>query len=581
MSLMARAPSEATVRIEGPRARALGGRRALLALVWAGVGVLLGTASCSSNNQPPTTCQRDMDCSDTQACVNGMCLLRTTGRQVAVTITPPTSSISAPTEVGQVMLEGQASIELTADDKQTLVGTVMSESTLFAREAHVAVGVPSSIPGLPDLQIQTEMANNMFTFALASRRVGVDTVASFRFTPGATAQFWPPVTLRQSLSPPIELTFPAKTALLAVNGRFLDATGAPILGGTIARLSSSTGLSSNAVLTDAATGAFRLLVQDDGTATKTDDQVTLTIGTLDDPQNVPQLVSGPMSLAALAQATQTTPRDFALPAFLPAMPATLHVTADGKDQSGVTVLFRTEIDAPPYGRAVYQRSVDTNAYGLAQVDLIPGPQGAPIPYQIAIQGRSSDYRYASRCMSNIPVAFDDSGTAVAALPVMELSKKLQLSGSVRDKTDAPVMGVRVAATQIAPSTTCTGIDIQGSNVVSLPTDGLGNYMVLVDPGTYRIDVTPPADSQWPRKTEDGDEAVTVSHDKVHPIVLPGGELTKGVVIASDRTLLPKSTVTIYAIFCLSQPCAGSPPPVVLAQTVTNDAGEFQAVIPAP
>lgn len=545
-------------------------------LPWSAVAAAL-LVGCSSSGMKPA-CMVDADCTGTgdNVCMEGMCKPRPTGRLVAFELTPPMSSTAGPTELKNVMLTG-GPLSLAADDKTIVTGTVTSDATLFASEAHVKVTMPSRIPGRPDLEISSEMAMNMFTFTVAQGRVGTDTTAQFRFTPGTAAQFQPPVTLSLPLVSPITTPFPAKMDLIAVNGQLVDKDGRPFVGDSYrTQLSYQRGLVSNVIPTDA-TGTFRLLVPPDSTPPQPDDLVTLTIGTADNTETLQFVTSPPVSLRALAAATKASPRIFIMPDHLTPVPAALHVTAGGKDQEGVTVRFRAEIPAPPYGNAVYQRWGDTDAQGLVQVPLIPGPAGAPVSYQISIQA-PTDARYASRCVPDVAVELN-SAAALAPLPPLDLDLKPTLSGNVRDNTDAPVAGARVTATQIAPAATCAEA---GGATVSPPTDAAGNYLLNLDPGTYRIEVTPPPNSSWPRRIEDGTDAVTVSHNRVHPIALAAGEMVGGVITASDgQTLLGDTKVTIWAVFCRSAPCVGTPPPEVLAQTTTDMFGNFSAVIPAP
>lgn len=557
-------------------------RRTLVAS-FVGMALTPSLSGCSSGPSQAQTCMVNADCSNpsNDVCVMGKCQPPATGRVVAFSITPPGSSRAAQTELPDRMLTGQP-VTLVLADKATVSATVMSEATFFPREAHVQVTIPSRIPGQTPLQLGTEMANNMFTFSLAQDRIRMDTEASFLFTPGTTAQDRPPVLVPAPLATAIELTFPAKTELIAVNGQIVDSNGTPFTGdGYRAQLSHERRLVSNVIAPDVM-GIFRLLVPPKGQLEDINDLVTLTIGTADSPMDEPQFVSSPeISLATLAAETKDRPRVFVMPEHLPATLASLHVTGNGRDQAGVTVRFRTEIDAPAYGKAVYQRTAMTDAQGYAYVPLIPGPVGAPLLYQIALQGPADDtYRYSSRCLPDVPVALDETG-ALPALAPIALDPKFSLSGSVRDSTEAPVMGARVIATQITPSTACSDPDLLGSNPVSAPTDAMGNYYLYVDPGTYRLEVTPPPSSAWPRMTEDGAGAVTVVHNVVHPIELPAGEAVEGTVMASDGTLLPDSKVSILSAVCQSVPCPAGTETVVLAEATTDAAGYFKAIIPAP
>jgi len=111
------------------------------------------------------------------------------------------------------------------------------------------------------------------------------------------------------------------------------------------------------------------------------------------------------------------------------------------------------------------------------------------------------------------------------------------------------------------------------------TDASGKYTLMVEPGSYRVDVEPSASSPWPRLTEDGDLAVVVLQDTVHPIALPAGEVVEGTVTASDQsTPMPGASVTVFDVSCRSVPCEGTMSPSVLAKGITDMTGTFRLVV---
>ena len=96
------------------------------------------------------------------------------------------------------------------------------------------------------------------------------------------------------------------------------------------------------------------------------------------------------------------------------------------------------------------------------------------------------------------------------------------------------------------------------SAVSSSTDRNGTYMMLLDPGNYRLDIDPPAGTPWPRLTEDGDKAVVIAANPVtHNIVLPAGEVIVGHVSGADQRDLDAATLTFFEILCQTDTCSGT------------------------
>jgi hypothetical protein len=259
----------------------------------------------------------------------------------------------------------------------------------------------------------------------------------------------------------------------------------------------------------------------------------------------------------------------------------LLVTANGEPQNGVTAHFHTVIPSSTGGAATFDAAAVSNEQGLIEVALIPGTAADPRIYAVAIEGPTDPkYMYAPLCIPTLAVNVGDDG-APLALPPVTLTQRFQLSGSVSDSKAAPASGATVKATQMATG----GVDATCGGGASAPsfstiTDANGNYFLLVDPGTYQLDVDPPAMAAWPRLTDA--TGVIVSHPTVYPISLPAGQAVEGTVVASDMvTPLGLAKITIFQVFCDSPPCSGFPPPVVLAQTQSDINGAFATVLPLP
>lgn len=542
------------------------------------VTVLGSGAGCDSpGGSTKTSCKTDDVCGG-GACVDGICVAHSAGRTVAVEVTPSSTSLAATTERVGLTLAG-LSLDLVADEEASIAGTVTS-MVPFTKEAHVAIGIPSRIPGRSNLQIDAEMAMNQFGFTVPKGRVGMETTASFLFLPGmTTVQIQPPILLKASLTPSVNLVFPMTADLTFVRGRLVGADGNPLGGDAYqARVSFNGVPVSNLVAPDSTNGSFTLLVSSKTIPMAPDDLVQVTIGTADNPDNAPLLITKAISLATLGE--PATPvgaaRVYTMPTLLPPAPVTVRVTADGKGQSGVTVrLVTDDIPTADGGVAHYERKAVT-AHGEATMLVIPGREGAPLLYRASIEAPTDDlFPYASQCVGDQLIAVGPSGE-IADLEPFVLLPKLALSGSVSDATAAPVSGAYVTATQRGGANECS--DSTPSRVVSTTTGANGTYLLLVEPGSYHLEVVPPASSAWPRVTKDLPSPVT--HARVVPIQLPEGEVVKGNVFASDMyTVLPNASIKIFQVCCQSAPCDCTTEPIVLAETQADANGSYQAVLP--
>src|SRR5206468_2744791 len=114
--------------------------------------------------------------------------------------------------------------------------------------------------------------------------------------------------------------------------------------------------------------------------------------------------------------------------------------------------------------------------------------------------------YAALCVSELAVtALGNGGGQTPYSETFNLELKALLTGTILGDDSKPATNVNVRATFIEGNTRCA--NVTSSPSVSSATDFMGKYEMLLDPGTYRLDVEPPDGAPWPRQTEDGDKAV--------------------------------------------------------------------------
>jgi len=552
------------------------------------VAALMG--SCSSKPQ----CKVDNDCGPARACVKEMCLPRGAGT-LAFEITPAIDSLSAPTEIVGFTSEMTT---FPVDRKVSVIGEVTQpdplDKSLYSPEGHVAVTIPSRIPGREALSVQSDMVDFSFNFAIGASHLGESAVITF--TQVASVGDQPPIPLPATLSPTLALSFPTAEQRTYLRGQLQDVAGQPLVGFLVRAFLDSTRVSNLDVTT--ATGGFTPWIPSSVLTPKT--AVILTMDLMetvnpDDMRTVPQYVSLPFvpPAAPLVLPDGTTAAHiYKMPAYTASTQPIPFVVVAGDDhvpQSGVMVRFRAEIASPPDGVAVFKRSAMTDKDGLVYVPLIGDGQGGALAYQVALQSPSTgDFHFASRCMPSVPIDLSQANAPQPTLLVMDTRRSV-LGGHVFGKgsggADVTVADAQVTATQILAAGACTD-----AMTAQTSTDGKGSYVLQVDPGTYRIDVIPPTTSQWPRLTQDGDSATVVDASFVqHDIWLPQGQVVDGTVIDADGLALPNATVRIFETDCeTAADCPMAGPPKLLAEVKTDAVtdgdkkviGTFRAVLPA-
>ncbi|MBC8132387.1 MAG: hypothetical protein H7X95_05345 [Deltaproteobacteria bacterium] len=533
----------------------------------------LFVSSCGSKAATSQKCITDAQCAVDHVCMIGTCLPRGTGRTVAVEILPRTDSTAARTGIANVVL-GPGQIALAADDRVVVQGTVTN-----APNAHVIVLVANPIPGQADLQFETDLANFKFQLDVGSRLI--KSLATIWLIPTIENQHLPPVPFQTMLDSSLTFTFPPAAKMTAIRGVLHDSLNQPA-SGFLVRAHVRSKVVSNVATTDD-TGTYQLVIAPDAVPDDATEMLSIDFTPVD-PDSGPRFQTAPFLLAA-ATANNSKPRVFKMPASLTPAPLRFLVQSSDKGAiplSDVTVRFRTAIDAGADGVALYEREKRTNALGEVEVLLIPGTASQPRDYEITVVP-APDSPYASKCIAQHPVTNVGSDSQPQYSKTFLLDPKVTLQGTVLANDGSPAATLSVTATQVAVAWECTNAVF--ASPVSSTTLRTGNYQMLVDPGSYRLEIDPPIGSSVPRLIEDGDLAVVVTTDPVtrHDVTLPPGEVIEGDVKGVDGMLIGSASLRIFQVLCQGETCGGAMriAPALRAQTRTDMMGHFRAVLPLP
>jgi len=278
----------------------------------------------------------------------------------------------------------------------------------------------------------------------------------------------------------------------------------------------------------------------------------------------------------------TSPRVFRLPAYV--TPAPLRFTVLAKDRAvdaalpDVTVRFRSEPINSPDGTAVHEREYRTNGEGQVEAALIGGTATEPRNYQITILP-SPDSGYAGRCVPQHQVTGVGNNGPTPYSTAFSLDPKVSLVGTVVANDGSPAATVSVTATPAAAGISAPCSSPTSNTAVSATTDRDGAYVMLLDPGSYTIDIEPPMGAPLPRLTEEGNQALVVSADSAtatHDVVLPAGEAVDAVVASASGTPLVAAGVRIFEVLCTNGACIQ---PALRAQAQSDNFGKFRVVLP--
>jgi Carboxypeptidase regulatory-like domain len=532
---------------------------ALALSVAAGAACASSAASNSSSNTGS---------GGTSGCLTSDCVSRLSGSKTwAVEIDPPSTSAAALTELLDVNW-GAGPVMLTAD-AQTMVAASFQAASGGAvpSMANVALTFSPQIGGRPDLTFEASAVGTATDAASATLVVPLAAVGRM-----ATLQLIP-LSPSDQQSPPLSFpvsvaeTLPPETlpaSYQSMGGTLLSAFMTPLASTFVARAFQSGSLVSNAPLTGP-DGTFQLLL---GTLAPTGSVIV---------ELTPQDQGGPdpwYTSAALAPGSNLG--QIVLPTY--SSPNVFKITVAAADENvpvgGALVQAQAIVGSNPAGTTDFLGTGTTAADGTVNLSLLPGTEKTALPYQLTVIPPASSI-YATQCLPPVGVIAGGTAAAPASLLTVGLSRRPMLSGTVTTASGTPVANVAITATAGPGSTgSCPAVSASGK------ADANGNFSLPLDPGTYQLDFDPPGGSSAPRLTQ---LAVAVPAPVPYNVTLPAAALIQGTVYGPDQTPLPFATVRIFEILCTGQDDCFGPtrtPPGLLAQTVSDGNGNFQAAVNA-
>jgi hypothetical protein len=554
-----------SARTSGPPAAALIG-------AW-----LVATAGCAAPSTTASGCQKDTQCPTNQACMASTCIAREapTGT-FSVELVPTSDANAAITQINGVTFDG-SSAAWTARPEVTITGGLGLDATLVG-SSHVIATLPSAIPGLADLQFESEWpagtknTPTQFMLSVPDSVLGASAQVDVLPTPPDDRK-QAPISLQTKLATTLWLTFPADA--LTVHGRLVSAikNGRD---GFLARALQGATVISNVAETQSG-GVFSLTIPTGNISSDPTAAITVELSPSDDQSADPRFTSHAVTLTS-----NTDLGDVHLPAY--GQPNVFRFEVHGDSSTGdsignAVVHAHASIDGSTDGSADYTRSGPTNMQGVADLSLLPGTADTLRPYDITVVP-PADSKFGVVCLPAFPLAAGGTAAAPALASKVVLPRRAVVSGTIIDANQAPVVGMTIVATRtdVSASGACSTAVAVPSSITSRQS---GQYQLLLDPGTYTIDYDPPAGAAVPRLTE---SAVPVAGDAERNVTLPAATLVEGVVQGVAGDTLASVLIHLYRVRCSAidqQPCSGPNrlPPLLRAIAHTDNTGAFRMVVP--
>jgi hypothetical protein len=232
-------------------------------------------------------------------------------------------------------------------------------------------------------------------------------------------------------------------------------------------------------------------------------------------------------------------------------------------------------------QALLTATVLTDDNGSAAVDLIPGTGNYNRGYTVAVTPpANSPFQRADQLALML-------GPQGGVLAPVSLGLRPQVVGHLVSPGGDPVAGAVVSA---QPSGQAVQLGAQDPNPLALPSalsGPDGGFSVRVDPGTYDVDLVPPAAQPLPRWSLDN-RVVSTSDVDLQTVPLPMAVRARVTVLDPAGAAVDGLEMRIYSLSwpsdCPMKMQTGSCPALparLAADAVTASDGSAQVYLPAP
>lgn len=557
--------------------------------------VLLGSLSACGEDASavPIACSGDLSCPPARSSSAWAVQLWPTDTGDKVGADP--HFLLTPQEGQQLAFDGTGSATLRFRAASMIAGLVLTADNRALVHARVQATLPSAIPGQNDYRFDTQTAEQVAgTYSLRVPTPAKPMEQLYRlwvgFDDAMQAATYPPMWIEHPVSSDVELPIQLRPSsqLAVVSGRIVNPLGEGVGGMTVQIFDENNQIiSSSAVSLSAAgttSGTYRTVV-DPSLASKPTSNLRVVVRP---GATQPGLPSLEVLIPPPAVGTERT-QNFVLPSYRTPVPFMLPVR--GLGPSGATqevpsarVVAQVHLEDAttlPGVRVIYTAQADTDAQGIAKLQLVPAPSG----------GSNLTYRVSIVSPSRLPYASGSRelqvGPTEGLLAALTLPTRARLIGRLLSATGEAVSGGQVVAQPIAqPQAPTSPLEVVPDQTLpQTTTDSDGRFVLRLDPGDYDLDMIPVLGT-GPRTSLDNQRIRDVDVD-LGEVRLPRLALAKVLVVGPTLQPAPQVKVRVlelpdtsprYGLACTSDlPC--SKVAKVRAEAFTDSRGRVQFLLP--
>ncbi|QRK06832.1 carboxypeptidase regulatory-like domain-containing protein [Archangium violaceum] len=506
-------------------------------------------------------CRSDSECDEDEVCFIDGC--GNPGKDIVVEVVPNPKAGQHAQDFRVDDLRSQQNIELL--DPASLQGQVLVQGTSSTSGYPASVtlrmtGESLLIPGVMRYHESTFVPQNGgYSLPVASGRYSVTLLA--------TNSEQPPLTSTRDVQPgravSLDFLLPDTSRLVRLSGKVVDQKGNPMdVDMEVQALDDQLRPLSQRVLATRLAGMFTLALPP---AAALRDTVILQVLPTSAASLVPQKLFTVSPRPDLQQTLSMG--DYGEP-----------VRFQGRvlDRAGQPVPQATVYLAGGVGGGGQYRSQTVLTDDKGDFELLTLPSGSSSSMTLSVippSGSSAGYtqRYVS-----VP------RVSVTQTPDVVCQERMKVRGSLLKPSDSrPAAGVRVVAEPIEalPGWPRPAVSVEAPR----PTDENGNFELALDPGRYRFDFIPTEDLPIVSRivlVRPEEDALSTGTLELTPFTLSKGRRVTGRISFNGERLARSSAPYASIRFFRVVEVEGKPSPLLLAQTLTDQNGNYSTTLPA-